>query len=902
MKNNQLKKILSGIGLACVCGLTALAQTNVTSTFKHITIDSSFGDWAGVPLAYTAPVGPTNAIQYENVYIANDQTNLYIRYTLYSPRANAMANSFDNIFIDTDTNASTGFSSDGGIVGIGSEMLIQWGSGYQEKNGGFNEGTINNLGWNIAGSPDSTDFELVISLGATYASDSTPVFARNTIAVLLEGDDTSYTSVEFAPPFGGLVYTLATQPAVLSANTALITLTNSSWQANASGTDLGTNWLGQAYDDTVAGWTAGKGLFGYTPSPGSYPKINTALASGPNTYDFRTHFQYTNDTANVAFVITNYLSDGAVYYLNGNEIRRVRMPSGAVSYATAASATNSPTGHADIFGIDGAALQYGDNILEVEAHQAPASSADMVFGLSLTASLNYPVLLVSTNLPADQTVLAGQPVTFMSDVIGSGPLAYQWYFNGTTPISGANAASYTIPSVLTNNAGTYSLQVSNTFSSAVTTRAALLTVSNTPVSITTQPVSQIVSEGQSATLSIVVSGTPVIQYQWFLGGNPISGATNANYVIPASYPANAGVYQVTVSNPASTTNSIQVNLTVLVDTIPPKLAAIAAGVNQIVVTFSEPVDTVTVENASKYSVSGGVTVLSAVQSSGNPAQVTLTTGVAMNLGTVYTLTVNGVADLFGNVAQVSGQFARVITINGSFDDWAGVTPVYSSAAPSGNTGAADFKDIYMYDDANYYYFRVTLWTDIAPGSGQFPAYVNMFFDTDNNVGTGYGPGALGSEILIQSGYGYQEKNGGFNEGGINGLNFFCLPSAPGTNFEFSISKAATFASDSTPVFTTNVVNFIFQGMNTSFAVVNQVPASGVVTYNDNPSLSVAPLPLGKLAIAALPSKQAAIIWNLPGTLQVSSSLAGAAWTNLPAATSPYVIPAAAGNQFFRLTQ
>ena len=417
MKTNQLKKLLSGIVLTCACGLTALAQTTVPSTFKHINVDGSFSDWTGVPLAYTAVAGATNAIQYQNVYIANDQTNLYIRFTLYAPWP-AFQNSYDNIFIDADNNPGTGF----GVGGIGSSMLIQWGGGYQEKNGGFNEGGVNNLGWNIAGSGDSLDYELSISLGATFASDNSLVFASNTIAILLEGDNTFYNNVEFAPPSGGFVYTFATRPSAPSTSVSLITLTNSSWQANASGTDLGTNWLGQTYDDTVAGWVSGNGLFGYTPSPASYPPIKTALASGPNTYYFRTHFQWTNDTANVAFVVTNYLSDGAVYYLNGSEVRRVRMPSGTVTYATAASATNSPVGHADVFGIDGSGLEpaaIGDNILEVETHQAPASSADMVFGLSLTASTHYAVLNVSTNLPADQTILAGQPVTFTSDTAGS---------------------------------------------------------------------------------------------------------------------------------------------------------------------------------------------------------------------------------------------------------------------------------------------------------------------------------------------------------------------------------------------------------------------------------------------------------------------------------------------------
>ena len=868
MKYRTVRHLAFTIAGVCVLGFSACAQTIVPSTFKHITVDGSFGDWTGVPLAYTATEEPADAIQYENVYIANDATNLYIRFTLYSPRPDAFANSYDNLFIDADDNASTGYS----VGGIGSEMLIQGGAGYQEKNGNFNDGYgINGLGWAIAGSPDSTDFELEISLGATYASDSTPVFTNSTIAILLEGDNSSYVNEEFVPPSGGLVYTFASAPVALSTNLPLITLTNSSWQVNASGTDLGTNWLGQSYDDTQAGWNSGLGLFGYTPTPAAYPPINTPLTSGPNTYYFITDFEWTNDPANIAFVVTNYLSDGAVYYLNGAEVTRIRMPSGVVSYATPAAATNFPVGHADIFGIDGNTLQSGTNILQVEVHQAANSSADMVFGLSLTAVIHYPVLVVNTNLPADQTVLAGEPVTFTSDVIGSGPLSYQWFFNGTIAIAGANGPAYTIPLVLTNNAGSYSLQVSNSFSVA-TTRAALLTVSNTPVTITTQPVNQVAVEGRPATFSITVSGTPLIQYQWFYGGNPISGATNSSYTIPSTFPTNAGNYRVTISNPASTTNSSTVSLTVLLDTIPPNLTGISASANQIVVTFSEPVDSVTADNAANYSVSGGVTVLSATQNPNNSAQVTLTTGVALNLGTVYTLTVNGVNDLFGNTAHhVTGQFAGDITIDGSFDDWTGLAPVYSSAAPSGNTDAADFEYIYVYNDANYYYFRVTLWSDIDPADGQFPDYATLYFDTDNNINTGYDPGLIGSELLVQSGYSYDERTGSFGGPAIDGLNWLCLPAVPGTNFEFQMSRSAVFDIDQTPVFTTNVINFVFQGWTPAFVPENQAPPSGVISYTNMSPPLVAPLPLGKLAINLLSGGQAAVVWDPPVRCSIQPS-------------------------------
>ena len=205
------------IGFIVAVGDVVQAQTTVPSTFANINIDGNFSDWANVPLAYTAPVGSSDAIQYENIYIANDTSDFFIRFTLYSARPGAFANSYDNIFIDSDDNASTGYPFDG----IGSEMLIQSGTGYQEGIANFTEGNINGLGWSIAGSSDSMDFELEISRSATYASDGELVFTNNTIAVQLEGDDTGYNNVEFAPSSGGFAYTFATSPVPEPSTTGL---------------------------------------------------------------------------------------------------------------------------------------------------------------------------------------------------------------------------------------------------------------------------------------------------------------------------------------------------------------------------------------------------------------------------------------------------------------------------------------------------------------------------------------------------------------------------------------------------------------------------------------------------------------------------------------------------------
>src|SRR6266481_6025764 len=131
-----------------------------------------------------------------------------------------------------------------------------------------------------------------------------------------------------------------------------------------------------------------------------------------------------------------------------------------------------------------------------------------------------------------------------------------------------------------------------------------------------------------------------------------------------------------------------------------------------------------------------------------------------------------------SLAASAGTF-KLITVDGSFDDWAGIPPAFTRSDPDTATSVA-YKDIYVANDENYLYIRFTLFSAADP----FTSHENIFLDSDNNLGTGFSAagGRVGSEMLIQSGSGYQEKNGGFNEGGINGLEWASGPAAPGTDF------------------------------------------------------------------------------------------------------------------------
>ena len=50
--------------------------------------------------------------------------------------------------------------------------------------------------------------------------------------------------------------------------------------------------------------------------------------------------------------------------------------------------------------------------------------------------------------------------------------------------------------------------------------------------ITTQPASQTVTAGQTATFSVTATGTAPLSYQWKKNGAAISGATASSYTTP----------------------------------------------------------------------------------------------------------------------------------------------------------------------------------------------------------------------------------------------------------------------------------------------------------------------------------------------------------------------------------
>ena len=187
-----------------------------------------------------------------------------------------------------------------------------------------------------------------------------------------------------------------------------------------------------------------------------------------------------------------------------------------------------------------------------------------------------------TTPPQSKTVTVGQSVTFSVTATGTAPLSYQWYKDGSI-ISGATSSSYSISNVQSANAGTYTVTISNGTLPNATSSGAVLTVSAASMapSITTPPQSQTITAGQSVTFSVTATGSAPLSYQWYIGGNAISGATASSYSLSIVQAANAGTYTVTVSN-GTLPNATSSGAVLTVSAVPATVTDIDGNVYQTV--------------------------------------------------------------------------------------------------------------------------------------------------------------------------------------------------------------------------------------------------------------------------------------------------------------------------------
>lgn len=190
-----------------------------------------------------------------------------------------------------------------------------------------------------------------------------------------------------------LIVLFVSAGALGAATTNLLVPAGALWKYLDDGTDQGTEWRAPGFDDSA--WPWGYAELGY----GDFDE-ETTLGYGANsgnkyiTYYFRTEFNVAEAVNYTSLSLDVLRDDGVVVYLNGSEIYRNNMPSGAVSYSTRALTNAAGAGERAFYPatISPLALVEGANLLAVEIHQVLPTSADISFDLRLTGVSSPPMV------------------------------------------------------------------------------------------------------------------------------------------------------------------------------------------------------------------------------------------------------------------------------------------------------------------------------------------------------------------------------------------------------------------------------------------------------------------------------------------------------------------------------
>ncbi len=158
---------------------------------------------------------------------------------------------------------------------------------------------------------------------------------------------------------------------------------------------IGTAWREGTFDDSK--WKRGKAEFGYGDG-----NETTVIDFGENaqskfiTTYFRKEFSIADPTVLEHTLLRVLRDDGAVVYLNGQEIHRTQMPAAPAviqssTLATYASAGIDESQFEEAY-VESPPFIKGKNILAVEIHQSHRATSDMSFDLQLVQWLGGPAI------------------------------------------------------------------------------------------------------------------------------------------------------------------------------------------------------------------------------------------------------------------------------------------------------------------------------------------------------------------------------------------------------------------------------------------------------------------------------------------------------------------------------
>jgi hypothetical protein len=219
------------------------------------------------------------------------------------------------------------------------------------------------------------------------------------------------------------------------------------WRYRDDGSNQGTAWRGISFDDVT--WRLGHGEFGY-----GYNDLNTPVGSGPPGAHFvTTYFRKLFDVPDPAWFSSLRLrlkrEDGAVVYINNQEVFRSNMPGGPIAYDTLAT-SDVPGNDWIEASLPTTRVFAGQNVIAVELHLSAPANPTARFDLELAG------------LPPPPKLAIQHPTNSATDLQVTWPAYYSAYVLETAGTNGISGSWQPAQRPGTLQDGTYVVRISPT--------------------------------------------------------------------------------------------------------------------------------------------------------------------------------------------------------------------------------------------------------------------------------------------------------------------------------------------------------------------------------------------------------------------------------------------------------
>ncbi len=173
-----------------------------------------------------------------------------------------------------------------------------------------------------------------------------------------------------------------------------------------------------------------------------------------------------------------------------------------------------------------------------------------------------------------------------------------------------------------------------------------------------------------------------------------------------------------------------------------------------------------------------------------------------------------------------------IFLDGSFNDWQTISPLYNDPVGDAQGNPVDFQHLWSSNDENYLFFKIEIGVEL---NLQDLNQITLYLDTDNNSQTGTPIHGIGAELT----WNFGQRMGTFTHNGNtitihqNQVGIVSAPTVSDSVFEIAFSRSAQ-PDGQTPLFSGQNIRIVLQDQTSGGDLLPDNPGGVSFSFDETP--------------------------------------------------------------------